>query len=103
MTHRSKTEPIPTRGEIWWIRFDPAEGSEIAKTRPAAVVSVPSVGKLPLRIVVPITGWNPRWVTMPWLPRFLDPPPEFLVEHLLVAVALVHDQSVPEYFCLPGR
>ena len=67
MTHRSKSEPTPNRGEIWWIRFDPTQGAEIGKTRPAAVVSVPSVGKLPLRIVVPITEWNPRWATVPWL------------------------------------
>ena len=67
MTHRSKSEPAPNRGEIWWIRFDPTQGAEIGKTRPAAVVSVPSVGKLPLRIVVPITEWNPKWATVPWL------------------------------------
>jgi len=67
VTHRSKSEPAPNRGEIWWIRFDPTQGAEIGKTRPATVVSVPSVGRLPLRIVVPITEWNPRWVTVPWL------------------------------------
>lgn len=67
MTHRLKSELIPHRGEIWWIRFDPVEGAEIAKTRPAVVVSVPSVGKLPLRIIVPITQWNPCWATVPWL------------------------------------
>jgi mRNA interferase MazF len=67
VTHRSKTEPAPTRGEIWWIRFDPCQGAEIGKARPAAVVSVPSVGKLPLRIVVPITEWSPKWATVPWL------------------------------------
>lgn len=27
------------RGEIWWINFDPAIGSEIKKTRPAVIVS----------------------------------------------------------------
>ena len=67
MTNQSRNEPPPNRGEIWWIRFDPVEGAEIGKTRPAAVVSVPSVGRLPLRIVVPITEWNPRWATVPWL------------------------------------
>ena len=67
MTHRSRTDPAPTRGEIWWIRFDPSEGAEIGKTRPAVVVNVPSVGRLPLRIVVPITDWQPKWSTVPWL------------------------------------
>jgi mRNA-degrading endonuclease toxin of MazEF toxin-antitoxin module len=26
------------RGEIWWVNFDPTEGSEIRKARPAIVV-----------------------------------------------------------------
>ena len=27
------------RGEVWWVAFDPAVGSEIRKTRPAVIVS----------------------------------------------------------------
>ncbi len=30
---------MPRRGEVWWVRLDPALGSEIAKTRPCLVVS----------------------------------------------------------------
>ena len=29
-----------TRGEIYWVRLDPTEGSEIKKTRPCVVLSV---------------------------------------------------------------
>jgi mRNA interferase MazF len=39
----------------------------MAKTRPAVVVNPPSIGRLPLRIVVPVTGWDPRYATVPWL------------------------------------
>ncbi len=67
MTNPSMTNPVPSRGEVWRIRFDPTQGAEIGKTRPAVVVNVPSVGRLPLRIVVPITGWDPKWATVPWL------------------------------------
>ena len=67
MTYPSTSSHSPARGEIWRIRFDPTQGAEIGKTRPAAVVNVPSVGRLPLRIVVPITGWDDRWTTVPWL------------------------------------
>jgi mRNA interferase MazF len=67
VTHRSRSDPASTRGEIWWIRFHPSEGAEIGKVRPAVVVNVPSVGRLPLRIVVPITDWQCRWATVPWL------------------------------------
>jgi mRNA interferase MazF len=59
--------PNPERGEIWLVRFDPAIGAEIRKTRPAIVVSVGDVGRLPLRIVVPITDWQSRYAPMSWL------------------------------------
>lgn len=29
----------PKRGEVWWVSFDPALGTEIKKCRPAIVVS----------------------------------------------------------------
>ena len=38
------------------MEFEPNIGSEIDKTRPAVVVSVPGFTNLPLRIVVPIRG-----------------------------------------------
>ena len=49
------------------LRFDPVTGSEMGKTRPAVVVSPPSVGKLPLRIVVPVTEWAAKYANVPWL------------------------------------
>jgi len=64
---RSDDEATPQRGEVWLIRFDPSEGSEVGKTRPAVVMSIREVGRLPLRIVVPITGWKSHWATVPWL------------------------------------
>tara|TARA_E500000318_G_scaffold14854_4_gene14820 strand:+ start:28892 stop:29203 length:312 start_codon:yes stop_codon:yes gene_type:complete len=47
--------------------FDPAKGAEVRKSRPAVIMSIPAVGHLPLRIVVPITGWKDHWSTIPWL------------------------------------
>lgn len=68
MTIRSPTtDRRPARGEIWLIRFDPAEGAEIDKKRPAVVVSPPAVGRLPLRIGVPLTSWQEKFITVPWL------------------------------------
>ena len=48
----------PRRGEVWMVRFDPSEGDEIRKTRPAVVMSIGSVGRMRLHLVVPITGWK---------------------------------------------
>ena len=45
------------RGEIWRTELDPSRGSEMRKTRPALIVSVDGIGKLPLRVVVPLTDW----------------------------------------------
>ena len=45
----------PLRGEIWLVNFDPTIGSEIRKTRPAVVVSSDAVGRLPIKLVAPVT------------------------------------------------
>ena len=60
------TAPIPSRGEVWLVDFDPAAGAEIRKVRPALVVSVDAIGRLPLRIVVPITDWKTQYTSYPW-------------------------------------
>ena len=60
------TAPAPKRGEIWLVDFDPAVGAEIRKLRPALVISVDSVGRLPLRMVVPVTDWKPQYANYPW-------------------------------------
>ena len=58
--------PNPERGEVWEVRFDPSVGAEIQKTRPAMVIDSPAIGKLPLRIIVPITDWKDAYVHFPW-------------------------------------
>ena len=56
----------PKRGEIWRIDFDPTVGTEIRKTRPAIVISTDSVGKLPIKLVAPITGWDTSFTGDIW-------------------------------------
>jgi mRNA interferase MazF len=48
------------------VDFDPAVAAEIQKVRPAMVVSVDTIGRLPLRLVVPITDWKPQYANYPW-------------------------------------
>ena len=57
----------PKRGEIWRVDFEPVEGSEIGKLRPALVIGDETLGRLPVRIVVPITGWDTRYRQYPWM------------------------------------
>ena len=55
------------QGEIWLINLNPTVGAEIKKTRPAIVVSDNSLGKLPLRIIVPLTDWKDKYELAPWM------------------------------------
>ena len=49
------------RGEVVLVRFDPAEGSEIRKTRPAIVVSNAAACRFDAVVqVVPLTGMPDR-------------------------------------------
>lgn len=56
-----------SRGEVWLVNLDPTIGQEIKKTRPAVVASSNAIGKLPLKIIVPITDWKPTYAAYPWM------------------------------------
>jgi len=45
----------PNRSEIWLVNLDPTLGSEIRKIRPVVVISSDSIGKLPIKLIAPIT------------------------------------------------
>src|SRR6266481_529511 len=63
--------PMPLRGEVWKVNFSPSVGAEIQKVRPAVVLSLDVVGRLPLRIVVPITDWKPAYANFAWFVHLL--------------------------------
>jgi mRNA interferase MazF len=50
------------RGDIWWVNLDPAQGSEIRKTRPAVVKTTDALNRARRTVViVPLsTGPAPR-------------------------------------------
>ena len=60
------TAPTPNRGEVWLVDFDPSVGAEIRKLRPAVVISLDGLGRLPLRIVVPLTDWRTAFARLSW-------------------------------------
>ena len=55
------------QSEVWLINLDPTVGSEIKKTRPAIIVNDNALGKLPLKIIVPLTDWKHRYEIAPWM------------------------------------
>jgi mRNA interferase MazF len=61
----------PQRAEIWTVQFDPSVGAEMRKLRPAVVANLDSIGRLPLRIIVPLTDWQPSFAQLPWFVHIL--------------------------------
>lgn len=55
-----------SRGEIWLVNLDPTIGAEIRKTRPVVVVSSDAVGRLPIRLVAPLTEWKDYFAQNVW-------------------------------------
>jgi mRNA interferase MazF len=59
------------QGEIWLINLDPTVGAEMKKTRPALIINNDDMGKLPLKIIVPVTDWKDRYEIAPWMIRIV--------------------------------
>ena len=57
------------QGEVWLLSLDPTIGAEIKKTRPVIIVNNDALGKLPLKIVVPVTDWKQKYELAPWMVR----------------------------------
>ncbi len=60
------------RGQVWKVNLDPTRGAEMKKLRPCVVVSADSIGKLPLKVIVPITEWKEIYASYPWIVK-LEP------------------------------
>lgn len=56
------------QNKVWLINLDPTIGAE-KKTRPAIIVNDNSLGKLPLKIIVPVTDWKEHYEIAPWMIR----------------------------------
>ena len=55
------------QGEVWLIDLDPTVGAEMNKTRPAVIVNDDRLGKLPLKVIVPVTDWKEHYSMAPWM------------------------------------
>jgi mRNA interferase MazF len=55
------------QSDIWLIDLDPTKGAEIRKERPAIIVNDNRLGKLPLKVIIPITDWKESYSIAPWM------------------------------------
>jgi mRNA interferase MazF len=59
------------QSEIWLINLDPTIGAEIKKIRPAIIINDNHLGKLPLKIIVPLTDWKERYAMAVWMVQII--------------------------------
>lgn len=59
------------QGDIWLVSLDPTIGAEIKKTRPGIIVNENTLGRLPLKIIIPLTDWKERYSIAPWMVKII--------------------------------
>ena len=57
----------PKWGEIWQFNLEPTIGQEIKKSRPAVVISSDLLSAIDLRIIIPITEWQDKFIKRPFM------------------------------------
>ena len=62
---------LPIRGDVWRVEFDPAKGDEIRKSRPAIVTSSDAFNPLKIKLVVPLTTWQEKFVISQWMVKIV--------------------------------
>jgi len=55
------------QGEIWVVNLDPTIGAEIKKSRPCLILNNDLIGKLPLKVIAPLTDLKPHYREVPWM------------------------------------
>ena len=55
------------QGEIWQINLDPTIGSEMRKIRPCIILNNNMIGKLPLKVIAPLTDFKEHYRAVPWI------------------------------------
>ncbi len=103
MSSTSAPRSFPKRGEIWLVDFNPTRGAEIQKQRPAVVVSSDAVGRLPIKLVAPITGWQPAFASSYWHVALIPDAMNGLIKESAVDVLQLRGVDVERFVRQLGR
>ena len=57
------------RGEVWLVDLNPTKGQELQKTRPAIIISSDLFDTISLKIAIPITSWQEKFIDRPFMVR----------------------------------
>jgi mRNA interferase MazF len=98
------TSPDPRRGEIWYVDLEPTIGSEMKKTRPVVVVNSDAFRKhIPLRLVVPLTGWKPIFENKQYFVQILHSAQNGLKKDSAAAVLQLRGVALERFETTTGR
>ncbi len=92
---------LPRRGEIWLADLNPTRGQEIQKTRPVVVISSNTFKTISLRIVIPITSWQDKFIDRPFMVKISATPQNTLERDSAANVLQVRSLSTERFIrCL---
>ena len=90
------------QGEIWQISLEPTVGAEINKVRPALIINTDTLGKLPLKIIAPITDWKEHYSNYPWMVKITPTGKNGLIKVSTVDCFQVRSVSVERFSSIVG-
>ena len=90
------------RGEIWQINLEPTIGAEMKKMRPALIINNDALGKLPLKIIAPITDWKEQYSNYPWMVKITPSEQNGLTKTSAVDCFQIRNVSVERFVTMIG-
>jgi mRNA interferase MazF len=90
------------QGEIWQIGLDPTIGAEMKKSRPGLIINIDTLGKLPLKIIVPITEWKDQYGNYPWMIKIIPTQQNGLTKVSSIDCFQIRSVSVERFTTLIG-
>jgi mRNA interferase MazF len=85
------------------VDFNPTRGAEIQKQRPALVVNSDAIGRLPIKLVAPITGWKPAFAGNLWHVRVIPDRLNGLEKESVVDVLQLRGVAMERFIRYVGR